>query len=77
MSRMEAPAVMCDLMVWVREARSVEECRPPSEKESGVRFRMAITWVWRRGSSAFSGGRFWQKGVAVDKGAEAGGRAFR
>jgi hypothetical protein len=42
----------------VRAVRSVGECLPPSEKESGVRFRMAIMWVGRFGSVGCSGGKF-------------------
>lgn len=53
------------------------EWRPASEKESGVRFRMAMMWVWRLGSSAFSGGRCWEMGVVVDKAVGEEGRAFR
>lgn len=34
-----------------------EECKPPSEKESGVRFRMAIRWVGRAFESGVRGGR--------------------
>lgn len=57
--------------------RSVGEWTPPSEKESGVKFKMAMTRVRRLGSSALSEGECWEKGVAVDKAVEVGGRASR
>jgi hypothetical protein len=57
--------------------RSIGECRPPSEKESGVRFKIAIMCVLRFGSVACSGWKFGEIGV-VDTGVGSGGaRAAR
>ena len=50
---------------------------PPSEKESGVRLRIAMTWVLRLGSVACRDGNSGEIGV-VDIGVgSGGGRAFR
>ena len=44
MSRMVSGlgCVSCDFRVARREVSDVVECKPPSEKESGVRLRMAM-----------------------------------
>ena len=52
MSIMAAPAAMNSRTVSDSAARSVEVWTPPSEKESGVRLRMAMMWVGRLGSVA-------------------------
>lgn len=58
MSMIVAPEAMKVRTVLVRVVRSVGECLPPSEKESGVRFRMAIMWVGRLGLVEWRGGKF-------------------
>lgn len=60
MSMMVAPAVMKVRIVVVRASRLVGVCWPPSEKESGVRFRMAMMWVGRLGSVEWRGGKDWE-----------------
>jgi len=50
-----------------RRALGEEGWRPPSEKESGVRFRMAIKCVLRVGDWEFRVGRLGVRGVSGDK----------
>jgi hypothetical protein len=50
---------------------------PPSEKESGVMLRMAMTWVLRDGLRAWMGGWCEERGVMVVRGVLEGGRAER
>lgn len=50
MSMIVAPELIKVRTVVVRASRSVGRWVPPSEKESGVRFKMAMTWVGRVGS---------------------------
>jgi hypothetical protein len=52
-------------------------CWPPSEKESGVMLRMAMTWVLRDGLSAWMGGWCEESGVMVVSGVLEGGSASR
>lgn len=56
---------------------AVEVCEPPSEKESGVMLRMAMTWVLRVGLRAWSGGWEGDSGVSVVSGGDEGGSSFR
>lgn len=44
------------------------EWREPSEKESGVKFRMAIMWVRRVGDWDAKGGRWGDKRVRGESG---------
>ncbi|KAL2256553.1 hypothetical protein VTK26DRAFT_1497 [Humicola hyalothermophila] len=83
-SIMVAPASRKDVMVSRRRVGSeavVEEgsgrCWPPSEKESGVMLRMAMTWVLRDGLRAWMGGWSLERGVMVVRGVGEGGRAER
>jgi hypothetical protein len=84
MSMMAAPS----LHFWkVREYKEFITCcsfslslgrfKPPSEKESGVRFMIAITWVRRVDCSARMGCNERFNGVRVDIGDVDGGRALR
>jgi hypothetical protein len=50
---------------------------PPSEKESGVMLRMAMTWVLREGLRACMGGWCEERGVMVVRGVLERGRAER
>lgn len=56
MSMIVAPEAMKLRTVAVRVSGLVGGCLPPSEKESGVRLRMAIMCVRRLGSFAWRGG---------------------
>ncbi len=49
----------------------------PSEKESGVKFKMAITRVLRSGSSARRGSVVGDNGVRVEMGDDGDGSALR
>ena len=62
-SRMVAPAAMSSRTVADNASRSVGEWMPPSEKESGVRLRMAMTCVGRWGSVARRDGKVGEIGV--------------
>lgn len=72
MSIIVAPWEMKVRTVEVRWVRSLGECLPPSEKESGVKLRMAMMWVMRLGSVACSAGKNGEMGV-VDTGVGSGG----
>ena len=76
MSRMVAPEERKDWRVGRRAAGS-GVWRPPSEKESGVRLRMAMRWVFRVGAREVMGGREGVRGVRGDRGAEWRGRFSR
>lgn len=58
-------------------ARSVGEWRPPSENESGVMFKMAMTWVRRLGSDGFNGSKKGHSGVVTTGLVFGGGRELR
>ena len=53
---------------------SFRECRPPSEKESGVRFMTAIRWVFFAGDRLVSATNLGNNGVRGDNGVSALGR---
>ncbi|KAL7359374.1 hypothetical protein ACKS0A_09884 [Histoplasma ohiense] len=72
-----APSRMNVRMVSVKDARSVGECFPPSEKESGVTFRVAIRCVLRLGSEAQRGGNCGDSGVTATGAGFEGGRESR
>ena len=76
-SRMVAPEAMKLRTVVVKVFRSVGGWRPPSEKESGVRFRMAIMWVGRLGSVQWRDGNVGDIWVVARGVGFGGGRAFR
>jgi hypothetical protein len=63
MSMIVAPEAMNLRTVSVSWVKSVGEWVPPSEKESGVRLRIAMTWVLRVGSVACSDGKAVEIGV--------------
>ena len=75
MSRIVAPESMKDCRVGVRD-EGVGEWTPPSEKESGVRFRTAMMRVWRAGLRDWMGGRDGVSGVNGDRGMLGGRRDF-
>ena len=76
MSRMVAPEERKDCRVGRRAVES-GVWRPPSEKESGVRFRMAMRWVFRVGERDVMGGRKGASGVRGESGAVGRGRFSR
>src|SRR5579862_3913348 len=76
MSMIEAPEEMKSKTVLMILVRSLL-WRPPSEKESGVRFKMAIIIVGLLREGVVSGGREDDSGVRAERGAGGGGRAFR
>lgn len=77
MSIIVAPDAMKERTVFVKAVKSVGGWRPPSEKESGVRLRMAIMWVGRPGSVGCRVGKVEEIWV-VEKGVEVGaGRELR
>lgn len=63
MSMIVAPEAMNLRTVSVSWVKSDGEWVPPSEKESGVRLRMAMTWVLRVGSVAWRDGKVEEIGV--------------
>ena len=77
MSRIVAPDSMKLRTVAVRVEKSVEECTPPSEKESGVRLRMAMMCVGRVGLVECNGGKFVEICVVATGVGSGGGRDFR
>ena len=50
------------------------ECRPPAEKESGVRFKIAMMWVWRVCFWLLRGDNCGESGVRGESGSEDEGR---
>ena len=77
MSMIVAPEAMKARTVVVSWVRSVEEWTPPSEKESGVTLRMAMTWVLRVGLVAWRDGKDGEIGVVEWGVGSGGGRALR
>lgn len=77
MSIMVAPERIMLCTVVVRVLRSVGECVPPSEKESGVRLRMAIMWVGRDGLVLWIAGKRGDMGVVGWGVGDGGGRVLR
>lgn len=77
MSMMVAPDLMKSRMVVVRAERSVGLCLPPSEKESGVRFRMAMMWVARVGFVGYNGVKYGEIGVMAKGVGVSGGRELK
>ena len=67
-------AARYSLIVGRSDDGSVVEWRPPSEKESGVRFKIAMTWVWRVSFWLLRGGNCGESGVKGERGSEDEGR---
>ena len=77
MSMIVAPDWMKSRTVAVRVEKSVGECTPPSEKESGVRLRMAMMCVGRVGLVECNGGKYGEICVVATGVGSGGGKDFR
>lgn len=82
-SRIVAPEVMWERIASFRVEGERLKCFPPSEKESGVRFRMDMILVSRDGWLALNAGSegeldcFRARGVRGEMGSSRGGSADR